>query len=286
MNWNKKIIVISLAVLAVGIFAVGAWRMVISNDKSHQPYIPPQENADGTIDYTLIAKPKKYAGGAWVLRIPKDVNVQLSENEGESSVIFSGGGSVGFRAIPNGHIEVNFDLSMTHLLTKDEFPLKGKKVKHISVYVNADLGWIAKDKLKRQETSASNCKNLNEVAPGITALEPQKKPDEKPNEECGLYFDDQGNTFGFAVRNQSGNFVTLVECSTATGDHVDANCNATVNFPWYRHANIYFSLDEVTPDKFRETFQKITDYFQQRTVRIGTIPADKVYTPDLVLEPN
>lgn len=284
---RKNIVLIAIVGLAIAIFATGAWRMAISDGKWHQPYFPPRENADGTMDYTLFVKTRKeFPGGVWVLRIPKVVDVQLSENEGESSVMFGGGGGVGFSAVPNGHIVVNFDLDATRPFTKDEFPIKQKKVKHIRVSAYAGLGEMSRDDLKQQEASAAHCKNGSEVAQGVIDLDPQKMANDEAGEHCRLLNNDNGKTFGFAVRNEAGKFVTLVDCSTATDDHIDATCTATLHFPWYRRAFVSFSLDEVTPDKFREVFQKIAIYFEQATVRIGTVPPDKNYTPDLALEPN
>ena len=90
-----------------------------AGDTAH-PYVPPKENADGTIDYTLIFMPlRKYGGSYWVLRFPKDWAVIPSEAEDPGEVRLPGGKVWDFNAVPNWWVKVRLDYTTLKPLPKD-----------------------------------------------------------------------------------------------------------------------------------------------------------------------
>jgi hypothetical protein len=207
--------------------------------------IPPQENADGTIDYTLIDQwvddPEPYF---WVLRLPADQYVEASE---EWSANYKGtGGSYGFRTRPNQYITLyftdeNFNQYMSKTDVKNGVSSVGfVEVSFRSTELTLTLDGRANFTIQMDEEIARDCHVFDQSVPGLTRY--IDAVDKVPGSmRCSALRDPVGRTTYNILRKADGSPVADFDCIEGRARNGSSSCGGEIAAGGMRRAGFRFT---------------------------------------------
>lgn len=133
--------------------------------------ITPKENADGTIDYTLVAKLSK-RDWKWVLQFPNHVWIDVPEARETSNTISTNGLSLPRTALANRNLYFYLDTNDLSFIKKGTDHNRSEVLivsidnwpeVYRDVYKGQDTGFVRKYGYKK----SPRCREVSEVAPGF-----------------------------------------------------------------------------------------------------------------------
>ncbi len=228
-------LVVVVLILTIG---YGGYRYYVN---LHDPFaagIPPHENADGTVDYTLIDLPEPgNKQHYWVFTLPKDQYVVIPDGNKIQTRGFGGAGSkVTFANRKNSFAILDFknnDFSK-YLKVGEDFPYDQRLNLSVSSTVmnhpNSAMGGV--------EAASMYCKHSVNVWNGITQYwnNAEERAQDK-NAYCG---DDERTDF-YVVRNESHKIIGSVNCYKLDFKIQNRICHSEFYFPRLgREADISF----------------------------------------------
>jgi hypothetical protein len=223
-----------------------SWRLLLLRlqNQSARCRYPPQENADGTIDYTLfhqgIYDRSPYF---WVMRLPADQYVWASE--AWSANYKGSGGSYGFRTRPNEYITVYFkDETLTDYMTKTQFKDDVSSKDYISITFRTfefsfTLNGQVQFPVHMDERIARDCRVLEQPVPGLTRyVNAVDRP--KPGERCGALEDPVGKSTYNILRKADGSPVAGFDCIEGRASNGSSRCAGYISPGGVRWADFSF----------------------------------------------
>jgi hypothetical protein len=250
--------------------AFTAFKLQYPSREWRHPYVPPKENPDGTIDYTLIAKPLgKWDGDYWVLRFPKDWKVTTSENAEAAEVKSPNGYHFKFNVIPNDWLTVDFDYPSLTPQPKDTPEKDSTVTVRPGAYKNNVVPSIAPFWVR-------GCEQLGEVFPGVLAFK-QKTP---AASDCIT----QDKGIAYVVVGTASQAMSEFSCTDdwltrPFREGKTTVCSGSVRI--FRDRNALTSIDRASTRIGPEEIKKVTEFarqfLEQTTVKQGTIKAFEVY---------
>lgn len=240
-----------IAFLVITLVLAGGWYWLHKHNMSPRVAgIPPQENADGTIDYTLVnwvADPPPY----WVLRFPKKAHVIGDEEDPKPRF------PAGLFTHPigkNNNIRVFLTIPDFKFLTEKS---RSADDSVVTVILPPPV-YIRPYRLKDWERENINdeCKLVGELAPGVFE-----------------YGGSRGGAFGFLcsnigrhkgkpiiVRDKSGKLIGDGACIMESG-----KCTINLHFNEYGTASTYFHVQNIS--KAPKLHDAVAAMLKQITVR-------------------
>ena len=257
MNKVIKFAGFSVAVLVV---AGGAYQFYGTDKSGIRKAIPPQVNADGTIDYTLIPKGMTADEAQWVLRFPKELNVVLPEN-GPKELNPADFGKTPYDIALAKHLRIP-NLSLSFNISASEENLKsGLNTANTAdiVYVGIMGEVLTKERVNRsnQELFTNSCQLGEESFPRVFRLIEKMSNQKSSYSECG---DDVRNEYilfdiaGFPYAN--------FYCYTEK----PPECAGRFWLSQNRHVYLTFQSNNI--GKIQSIYKKITDEINKSTVKI------------------
>jgi hypothetical protein len=250
--------------------AFTAFKLQYPSREWRHPYVPPKENPDGTIDYTLIAKPlEKWDGDYWVLRFSKDWKLTTSESAEPAEVKSPNGSHFKFNVLPNDWVNVEFDYPSLRPLPKDTPARDSVVTVRPGAYKNSVVPKVS-------PSSVRGCANLGEVIPGVVAY----KRNEPLTGVC-IGSDDQ---ITYVVKGSAGNALSEFLC-TDDWSFVKyerrnlGGCHGTVRVFDDRLAivNLRRTTARIGPEEIKKLTEFAMQFLEGATFQQGTIKAFEVY---------
>jgi hypothetical protein len=238
--------------------------------------IPPRENADGTIDYTLVNKwlydkEPTY----WVLRFPNDQYVRTSENwTGDYK---NSSNSVGLHTRPNQYIELYFkDNSLENYLLKSEFG-HSDRAGRIEVTVWAEENISATNDGQSLGTGSvrdvnKHCKLVERIAPGVLLYANDVENNDGSIEQAGcagVGYDHPGYIEAYVlVQNAKGNPVGEFNCGVSQTAVTPRTCLGRFVIGTARMISV--SFDYGLLPKALELRGSIEEYLMSKSIKVDT----------------
>jgi hypothetical protein len=256
-----------LAFVAIAITVGGYFYYERVIRKGH-PYVAPRENADGTIDYTLIFRPlPKSQGRYWVLRFPKEWAVVPSESINVGKVQLPNGSVWDFKTVPNNWLEVRLDYPTLKPLRQGTAAQKDEV--HLRARINPYLAMTDTDLQKLKTETERHCVAKGEVSPGVFLFE-TREPISEHEFKCFV----AGLDIGHQIYDEKGNYIARFGCLIWKPNLARSGCIGDVELGNGYQAMVSTSLFEknIQPAEVKQIALLTRDMFAAATVKHGKIP--------------
>jgi hypothetical protein len=263
-------VILFIAVAVAAAYYLIAPRLGFRGDEE----VPPRVNADGTTDYVLLSVfVKKQPRSYWVMRIPSDIAVRVSENEDVGSV-GTGAGSVGFRDRANDYIEMFFDEATLEPLTKNAIEsLSSKRMQAIEVrFLSSRYAKSIEQTLTEAE------KYCVEVPSEFQELRTFKFNPEKVAQsdqlKC-LAHTLEPNTrdvTGYLLKPREGQHAADLRCSKDIASGSSSRCSGVLALPNNQSAMIWFYPQVLPIRNFAELVAAVEALAAKSVIQSGEVP--------------
>jgi hypothetical protein len=260
--------VVGVVLLAVG---YGGYRHYVNSHDPQVVGIPPHENADGTIDYTLaLPVTADHDGFYWVVRLPKDQYIEISK-PGTSDVGIVGGVALGLRTYSNQSINLLYKLPTLGVFRKSSTEDERFKTPHISIMLsNAEHDQVewSNDFLG---DGTKHCHAIGEVEKGLFAYDPT-------DDGVGLcpFSKASYKTVGYSVRNSKGLHIAQFECQPAE----NGNCNGSLHLSINRFGYFDFNYLLLPRSEYAKIIVELESVLVKATVSTTHVKRGHTYHPE------
>jgi hypothetical protein len=253
------------------------WRLHVfqAHQQGAPPYVPPKENADGTVDYTLIFRPlPKFEGNYWVLRFPKDWDVTPSETEDAGEVRLPNGRVWDFNAVPNDWVRIRLNLETLTPLKKGTPPGSGE----LWIEPTADP-YLTKSKAdydRFMKETAEHCDKIGEIIPGVVAYK-MRQPENVHRLKCFALTPDQT---GYVVYDDRGKYIADINCADWNKTKARATCRGKIELMNGHAASVSLNtpLRSALPDEIKSIVTFTQRFLLDATVKRGAIEPFEQYS--------
>jgi hypothetical protein len=237
--------------------------------------IPPKENADGTIDYTLLSQAPQSTAHYWVLRFPKTMAVTRSEEQYEGVVTLPNGPSYKLKSQPNENIEFFLRLPTLEPLPAPATAEDIMNAGVLRVYVYNHPYNIKARLPEMMQDIAEKCVEVGRFEPGVIAY--QAKPDyQAPKDRPGKCFvHDLGDdkAIGYILHDRGGAYLGDFKCWLPQTPDAQAGCFGNIALPQNRRALFHFMTVKIPPQSLQSITEQVVKFVTQATIRLEAIPA-------------
>jgi hypothetical protein len=264
---KRVLIAGTLAIVALcGYFAVQYYQ------RASDPLVagvPPRENADGTIDYTLAFRPRSdLLGYYWVLRFQKSQFVRESKPRNTFKLeSLDGQSSYKSDSRKNQWLELFFKLpnvspwlGNVDLKAKDEPPIlkvKALDLRTDTQFLSADFSKSAKER----------CLEVQRLGTRVIVYVEKNLPQ---NMNCFASNVGFIKVTGYSVLNDEGHHIADYSC-TKSGDGVIGNCSGTILLSFDRTLLVTFYSSQLSVEQFPVVTDRLIDIFVKATVVVETV---------------
>jgi hypothetical protein len=266
--------IVAVTVVAAAVY--GGYLLKKPTGPWQHPYVPPHENADGTIDYTLVDKPRRESDGSyWILRFPKEWDVVPSEAEDPGAVQLPNGTVVDFNSVPNDHVKINFDYQTLTPMKKGE-RLKDNEDLRLIARGNPRL-FLSKEQLEtlRRETE-QNCNKIGEPLVGVVEYE-VRKPEREHNPGCFVGWLVHATFTGYLIFDEARNYIAEFNCTDPSEGQLYV-CSGSIELSNKFTAQFGFRTPQkIMPAKLKEITFFARDFFEKSTVKILKLKPDEQF---------
>lgn len=240
---------------------------------ARDPYangIPPHENSDGTVDYTLAtpgsAEVDRYY---WVVRLPKDQYAKTSES-GESPIGIINGVGYAFRSYSNQSLGLYYKLPSFE-------PFKStstveERIDGPSIRVTLLNNWSdpAKDSANFLNEHVTDCIAKGEVEKNLFAYGPYNSNRGRcPFREASF------ETIGYSIRNDAGLHIAEMLC--IPGQNTD--CSGTMTLPVGRDVLFSFNYKFLPRSEYVKAITRVSELISSTVVRVEKVRHGQTYLP-------
>jgi hypothetical protein len=247
-------------------------------DIFEQRFVPPHDNGDGTIDYTLVTRnPKLEEKHLWIIRLPKEVWAELSEDGRIGDVSINGGPAIGFNSIANYQLEISFwpkDLT-PYLKSSGNFPPRSNL--QVIVYEGKKpfSQW-----LPRLPEALVACDELPSPDRRVRRFTQKAHPTPESLEANCFAKDVIGKRqFGHLLLDSAGSEFGTITCDSEL--QADGRCYGFIWLPQDRKAQLNFKSSDFPPGRMQDMVSLIHAYLTKATILTETVRQDQEFSVEL-----
>jgi hypothetical protein len=231
--------------------------------------IPPHENLDGTIDYTLaFPVSQKHDGYYWVVRFPKNQYVELSQ-PGETRIEIPGTAVYGLKSYNNQMLTTYFKLQSFQPFTKPYAIDEILKAPHVEVVLSNVWSDRAENSAIFLNKDSKGCVALGEVAKNIYAYEPRGN-----SIDTCVFQEASFKQIGYSIRNEKGLHLAEMSCDI----EYNGSCHGRSVLKFGRYINFSFKHAQLPVSEYANMFAGIETYLTNSTIKVEKIEAGQTYT--------
>lgn len=276
----KRIPLFSLLV-TFALLAIGLWiyyPTILGSDWEAE--VPPRVNTDGTIDYVLMQKSHKVEGHYWIMRLPKEIYVERSENRslGQFS---TGGVSASLKETANSNFIVYlFKDSLRPAVLKDKISSEDtlSLTKIYKVYFQS---WYVFDAGSGPLLNAyAACREELSASPRVRIFsydeEIEKAHAPKKCQHIRPFAHENWTTKGYVITDSDGKHIGDFEC-TSYPNEPTKKCTGFVNLGENNQAQLGVNESEIDPQKLATLADAVREFAKQHLLERGTLAINQKY---------
>jgi hypothetical protein len=258
-----RLIVAIAVVFAAAVFL--GYSLLKPSGDWRQTYVPPIENADGTIDYTLVDKPRKESGGTyWILRLQKDWDVKQSESEDPSAARPPNKIVASLKAISNDHLIIEFAYQ-TLEPARHSAPKEAEELFKLIAQSDPRLSLSNEEFETLIRNTDQHCDKRGEATFGVVEYA-VRKPEKVHDAGCFVGWDSKLR--GFIVFDGASQYLAKFSCIDP-GKSGFGGCWGDIELKNGLVASFSSKAREaITPQKLRDFTFFARDFFEKNTVQV------------------
>ena len=254
-------------------FKTKAW------DDQH-PFVPiaPHENADGTVDYTLVSKPLKSAVGKYsVLRFPKNVLVLPPHGELLADASFTNGDN------PNGGLILHFKIPSFEPLRQT---VGDERYLLDTFHVNVSPREFDSEFLNSKTISEAEkyCTKVSYIEPSVAVYVTKSPNTNSLLESCFLGDQKSDGGVGYLVYDSNKKLLAEIICSTQGANSTNKNnqtatCSGSLFAEQGNYVQFNWNSETFDPAQLQSLVSTLKSSINEATVRVEDVPPNQVYKP-------
>jgi hypothetical protein len=239
-------------------------------------FIPPHDNGDGTVDYTLVTRnPKLEEKHLWIIRLPKEVWAELSEDGRIGDVSINGGPAIGFNSIANRNLQVAFwakDMS-PYLKDSGQYPILNDQLVRVSLDFASrwPSRWNWGPSISDIERA---CLELPRPSQNVRAFRGKLPP--ATEGYCPVRADNKYSEVAYLLYRENKKLSGHFRCF----NHPNQNqkCHGSILLTQRSDADVFYSGSFLPPDQLEKTISAVQEFFDHATVLVESVPNGRPFS--------